>query len=165
LSVWHWQEAFVAVISGRVIQLKIYEDIVARSATQQFEIPSVVALKHYHKRKKVAFTRFHLFLRDEFRCQYCGQQFAAKELTFDHVIPRSKGGRSVWTNIVACCQTDNLRKGNRLPGQCGMKLRRMPFEPSPFELDTAARRLPAAQSELHRTWLDYLYWDSPLEPL
>ncbi|KXF89707.1 HNH endonuclease [Phaeobacter inhibens] len=163
LSVCNWQDAFVAVHQERVIQVKTYEDVEVHSASQSFEVPSVVALKRYRKRKKVAFTRYNVFLRDEFCCQYCGKRFAAKDLTFDHVIPRSKGGASTWTNIVACCSADNLRKGNLKPQQVGLKLRRKPFAPSPHELDAIARRLPRPKPELHQTWMDFLYWDSELD--
>ncbi len=163
LSVWGWQDAFVAVVKERVIQLKTYDNVLVHSASREFEVPSVVALKNYHRRKKVAFTRYHLFLRDEFKCQYCGHGFSANDLTFDHVIPRSRGGASVWTNIVACCGPDNLRKGNLTPKEARMKLRRDPVEPTPFELDVAARRLHWATHDLHQTWMDFLYWDSELE--
>jgi 5-methylcytosine-specific restriction endonuclease McrA len=163
LSVWNWQDALVAVLQERVIQVKTYDDVEVHSASQSFQVPSVVALKSYHRRKKVAFTRYHLFLRDEFTCQYCGERLPPQELTFDHVNPRSKGGESVWTNIVASCSADNLRKGNRSLAQSGLNLRRQPFEPSPYQLDAIARRLPKAKNELHNTWLDFLYWDSPLE--
>lgn len=163
LSVWSWQTAFVAVMQERVIQVKTYDDVVARSGSGAFEVPAVVALKRYRKRRKVAFTRYHLFLRDEFRCQYCGGRFSARELTFDHVVPRSRGGRTSWENIVACCSADNLRKGNKAPREAGMKLMRVPFEPSPHQLDAAARKLPLAQAELHQTWLDFLYWDAEIE--
>ncbi|MCA8882834.1 MAG: HNH endonuclease [Rhodobacteraceae bacterium] len=163
LSVWTWQEAFVAVIKERVIQVKAYDDIRVHSATRSFEVPAVVALKQYHKRKSVGFTRFNVFLRDEFTCQYCGGRFSAKELTFDHVIPRSKGGSSAWTNIVACCSADNLRKGCLTPKQAGMTLLRKPFAPTPFQLDEAARRLPSVNDNLHQTWMDYLYWDAELD--
>jgi 5-methylcytosine-specific restriction endonuclease McrA len=163
LSVWTWQEAFVAVNQERVIQLRAYDDVVIRSATRSFEVPAVVALKNYRKRKNVAFTRYHVFLRDEFTCQYCGNRFRAKDLTFDHVVPRSKGGRSVWTNIVACCSADNLRKGNLTPKQAGLKLLRQPFEPTAHQLNAAARRLPWSKEDLHQTWTDFLYWDAELE--
>ena len=162
LSVWSWQDAFVAVIQERVVQVKTYDDVVVRSATQSFEVPSVVALKSYRQRKVAAFTRFHLFLRDEFTCQYCGVRLSPKELTFDHVIPRSKNGHAEWTNIVACCPADNLRKGNLTPKQAGMKLLRRPFVPTPRQLDEAARRLQCTQ-DLHQSWMDFLYWDSELE--
>ncbi len=163
LSVWSWQDAFVAVHQQRVIQVKTYDDIVIRSATQEYDVPAVVALKQYHQRKRVGFTRYNLFLRDEFTCQYCGNRFPAKDLTFDHVLPRSKGGKSVWTNIVACCRKDNARKGNKTLRQAGMKLRRPPFKPSVHQLDAAARRLPFVRGQLHQTWMDFLYWESELE--
>ncbi len=72
LSIWSWQDALVALIKGRVYPVASYEDVVVRSANQSFEVPSVVALKTYHRRKTIAFTRYHVFLRDEFTCQYCG---------------------------------------------------------------------------------------------
>lgn len=163
LSVWSWQQAFVAVMQERVIQLKAYEDVVVHSAKRPFEVPAVVALKRYHRRKKVSFTRYHVFLRDEFTCQYCGQQFQAKDLTFDHVLPRSRSGHSRWENIVTACGPDNLRKANKTPKEAGMKLLRQPFEPTPRQLDAAARRLPWAKTDLHQTWMDFLYWGSELE--
>tara|TARA_R110000868_G_scaffold352336_1_gene613595 strand:+ start:505 stop:1074 length:570 start_codon:yes stop_codon:yes gene_type:complete len=164
LSVLSWQDAFVAVMQERVIQLKTYEDVLVHSATRSHEVPAVVALKNYHKRRRVAFTRYHLFLRDEFRCQYCGNQFHVKDLTFDHVIPRSRNGASCWTNIVASCPADNLRKGNLTLEQSGMRLLRAPFEPTPHQLDAIARRSMSIREDLHRTWSDFLYWDSELEP-
>lgn len=163
LSVWSWQQALVAVLQERVTQLKSYDDVHVHSARHSFEVPAVVALKRYRKRKKVSFTRYHVFLRDEFTCQYCGGRFDAKELTFDHVIPRSRSGRTRWDNIVTACGPDNLRKGNKTPKEAGMRLMRAPFEPTPRHLDAAARRLPWAKSDLHQTWLDFLYWGSELE--
>lgn len=163
LSVWSWQQALVAVLQERVIQLKAYDDVLVHSATRPFEVPAVVALKRYRKRKGVSFTRYHVFLRDEFTCQYCGQRFHAKDLTFDHVIPRSRSGRTRWDNIVTACGPDNLRKGSKTPREAGMRLLRPPFEPTPRQLDAAARRLPGAKDDLHQTWLDFLYWGSELE--
>lgn len=163
LSVWNWRDAFVAVIQDRVIQVKTYEDVVVRSVSDTFEVPAVVALKRYRKRKRVAFTRYNLFVRDQFTCQYCGDRFASKDLTFDHVVPKSRGGRSSWTNIVASCQKHNLIKANRTPREAGMRLIRPPFEPSPYELDALARTTAMAEADLHRTWMDFLYWDSELE--
>lgn len=163
LSIWSWQDALVALIKGRVYPVANYEDVEVRSASRSFQVPSVVALKDYHRRKTIAFTRYHVFLRDEFTCQYCGRKSTTKDLTFDHVVPRSKGGQTVWSNIVACCQMDNLRKADLTPKQAGLKLRRKPFEPTPYQLDMIARRLPEANSELHKTWNDFLYWDTELE--
>lgn len=164
LSVWSWQQAFVAVMQDRVVQLKAYEDIVIHSASRPYEVPAVVALKNYRKQRRVSFTRYHVFLRDEFTCQYCGKKFPAKDLTFDHVQPRSRGGGSAWDNIVTACGPDNLRKGSKTPSEARMKLLRAPFEPTRHQLDAAARRLPQAKSDLHQTWMDFLYWGSALEP-
>lgn len=162
LSVWSWQNALTAVLQDRVIQIRAYDDVYIRSARRRFPVPAVVALKGYRKRAAVAFTRYHLFLRDEFTCQYCGRRLPARKLTFDHVIPRSRGGKSTWENIVACCAEDNLRKGNLTLRQAGMKLLRKPFEPTPYQLDAVARRLPWVNGELHQTWMDFLYWDAEL---
>ncbi len=163
LSVWNWKDAFVAVMQDRVVQVKTYEDVIVRSVNSEFQVPSVVALKRYRKRKRVAFTRYNLFVRDQFTCQYCGNRYEAKDLTFDHVTPRSRGGTSCWTNIVAACQSDNLRKSNRTPKEAQMRLVRPPFEPSPYELDALARTIAMEQNTLHQTWMDFLYWDSVLD--
>lgn len=162
LSVWPWQDAMVAVLQDRVHQVCTY-DMEVRSARTAFKIPSVVALKDYHRRKKVSFTRYHVFLRDAFRCQYCGQSFDSRDLTFDHVIPRSKGGRTSWDNIVTCCHRDNLLKGSKSVREAGLTLLRKPFEPSPYQLDQAAKRCGSLKDSLHETWLDFLYWDIALE--
>lgn len=163
LSVCSWQQAIVSVFQDRVVQIKAYEDIQIRTALRNYEVPSVVALKTYRKRRHVAFTRYNVFLRDEFCCQYCGKRLPARELTFDHIIPRSRGGRSNWLNIVSCCNKDNLRKGSKTPAQAGLKLLRQPFVPTSHQLDAAAMRLPGAADQLHQTWMDFLYWDVELE--
>ena len=163
LSIWNWQNALVAVLQNRVVEVRTYEDVVVRSATQQFEVPSVVALKRYRKRRGVSFSRYNVFLRDEFKCQYCGGRFDIRDLTFDHVVPKSKNGASNWTNIATCCGADNLRKSNRTPEQANMKLLRKPFEPTAHQLDKIARRVTFPPERLHQTWMDFLYWDAELE--
>ena len=163
LSSWNWQDAMIAVMQRRVVQLKTYEDVTIRSARAEFEVPAVVCLRRYHQRRAVPFTRYNLFLRDEFRCQYCGCNGNARNLTFDHVIPRSKGGRSGFSNIVAACQSCNLKKGNRTPKGAGMRLLRAPRVPSPPEIDRVGRKLARMHKDLHRTWLDFLYWDVEID--
>lgn len=162
LSVWCWQDALVAVLQGRVHEISSY-DIEVRSATRSFKVPSVVSLKTYHKRSRISFTRYHVFLRDSFRCQYCDRREESTNLTFDHVVPRSKGGTTCWTNIVTCCAKHNLQKADKTLKQSGLSLRRQPFEPSPMQLDGIAKKQPFPDN-LHSTWLDYLYWDTTLEP-
>jgi 5-methylcytosine-specific restriction endonuclease McrA len=158
LSLWPWQEAIKAVFLDRVTILAEYEQVV-RSQRQAFRIPSVVVLKEYIKpQKRVAFTRFNLFLRDEFCCQYCGSK---GDLTFDHVVPRSRGGTTAWENVVAACAPCNLRKGNRSLKQSGLSLRRPPRQPTAEDMQNAGRRFPP--NYLHDSWLDFLYWDAELE--
>lgn len=158
LSLWTWQEAVKAAFLERVTILAEYEDVV-RSPSTEIKIPSVVVLKDYVRpQKRVAFTRFNLFLRDEFSCQYCG---ARGDLTFDHVVPRARGGRTSWENVVAACAKCNLKKGSRTLRQTGLSLRRPPRQPMSEELRNVGRKFPP--NHLHETWLDFLYWDAELE--
>ncbi|MGG7646263.1 HNH endonuclease [Rhodovulum sp. YNF3179] len=158
LSVWPWQEAVKAAFLDRVTILAEYDRVV-RSPSMEIRIPSVVVLKDFVKpQKRVAFTRFNLFLRDEFECQYCG---ARGELTFDHVIPRARGGRTSWENVVAACAPCNLKKGSRLLRQSGMHLRKPPGQPTSEQLRNLGRKFPP--NYLHESWLDFLYWDAELE--
>ena len=158
LSLWPWQEAVKAVWLDRVDIVAEYNATV-RSQRMEIRIPSVVVLKDYVKpRKRVAFTRFNLFLRDEFTCQYCG---AKHDLTFDHVLPRALGGVTSWENVVAACAPCNLKKGAKTLRQSGMSLRRRPFRPSAQQLVDIGRRFPPQY--LHESWADFLYWDVELE--
>ncbi|MDP4032178.1 MAG: HNH endonuclease [Pseudorhodobacter sp.] len=158
LSLWPWQEAIKAVFLDRVMIVAQYDQCV-RSQRTELRIPSVVVLKDYVKpQKRVAFTRFNLFLRDEFSCQYCG---ARGDLTFDHVLPRARGGVTSWENVVAACSPCNLRKGAKTLKQAGMHLARQPRGPSAAEMLAHGRRFPP--NHLHDSWLDYLYWDAELD--
>lgn len=159
LSLWSWQEALKAVFLDRVNIISEY-DTAVRSPSAAFKLPSVVSLKTYVKPPRhPAFTRFNVFLRDGFNCQYCG---ARKDLTFDHVIPRRAGGRTTWENVVAACSPCNLRKGGRLPKEAQMFPRQAPRQPNMFELHENGRRFPP--NYMHESWQDYLYWDTELEP-
>jgi 5-methylcytosine-specific restriction endonuclease McrA len=161
LSVWCWQDAVKAVFLDRVSVLSEYEHEV-RSPSLTMRLPSVIALKEYiPAARRPAFTRFNVFLRDRFECQYCAEQAPAHDLTFDHVIPRSRGGRTTWDNVVTACAHCNLRKGNRLPRECGMHPMERPRQPTTFELQENGRHFPP--NYLHESWRDYLYWDSELE--
>ncbi len=159
LSVWPWEEVVKAVYQDRVDVVSTYDKVV-RSPSMEIALPSVIALKTYvDQDRPPAFTRFNVFLRDGFTCQYCGD---TAELTFDHVVPRSRGGRTTWENIVAACSPCNLRKGGRTPQQAGMPIRREPHRPNAWQLQQHGRRFPPHY--LHQSWLDYLYWDIELEP-
>ena len=99
------------------------------------------------------------FLRDKFSCQYCGSN---KELTFDHLLPRSKGGKTDWDNVVTACSSCNVKKGGRLLNKSGMILNQIPYQPSTEDLHRNGKHFPP--NFLHKTWIDYLYWDVELEP-
>lgn len=161
LSVWGWQDAVKAVISDRVAVLSEYETEV-HSPSFTMQLPSVIALRDYIRpARRPAFTRFNVFLRDKLNCQYCGENFPAQELTFDHVVPRSQGGRTTWENVVTACSPCNLRKGGRTPKQAHMPLRRVPGPPSTYLLQEHGRSFPP--NFLHESWNDYLYWDTELD--
>jgi 5-methylcytosine-specific restriction endonuclease McrA len=158
LSLWPWQEVVKAVFLERVDVIAEYDQFV-HSPSLTMRLPSVIALREFVRQDRPpAFTRFNVFLRDGFACAYCG---SGEDLTFDHVIPRSRGGRTSWDNIVAACSPCNLRKGGRLPRDVGMHPQARPHRPSTFELQEMGRRFPP--NHLHQTWLDYLYWDVELE--
>jgi len=157
LSLLSWQHAVKGVLGGDYSVVAEYDRVV-RSPSTRIALPSVVALRSFQRApRRVAFTRFNLFLRDRFTCQYCGVPHVAKDLTFEHVVPRSRGGPTSWHNIVAACSPCNLKKGDRTD----MKPVRAPREPDWWELQSAARRFPP--NHLHETWLDYLYWDAELQ--
>ena len=161
LSLWSWQDTVKAVFLDRVTIISEYDSYI-HSPSMTMRLPSVIALKDYVQQSpNPAFTRFNVFLRDRFNCQYCMQEFQAQDLTFDHVIPRSKGGRTTWENVVAACSRCNLQKANKLPKECGMHPRRKPAQPTTWQLQENGRRFPP--NHLHHSWRDYLYWDSELE--
>ena len=155
LSVWDFQRTLRNVLKDRILVLAEY-DTVLRSANFEYRPPSVVALKQYINRpKRVAFNRYNIFLRDDFCCQYCGKQFSASELTFDHVVPRVLGGKTCYTNIVSACVRCNAEKGSKT----NIKPLKEPREPGYHELSRSLRNT----DKLHETWLDYLYWSGVLE--
>lgn len=161
LSLWSWEEAVKAIFRDSVTVLAEYDRIV-HSPSIEMKLPSVLALKEYVPAAQTpAFTRFNVFLRDQWRCQYCGNKFKTTQLTFDHVIPRSRGGRTTWDNIVTACRCCNTSKGRKLPHECNMFPRHEPFRPSIYELQQQGRKFPP--NFLHNSWRDFLYWDSELE--
>jgi 5-methylcytosine-specific restriction endonuclease McrA len=156
--VWPWQTAIKAVFLERVDIISNYEREV-HSPTHTMKLPSVIALRQYVKHSEhPAFTRFNLFLRDRFSCQYCG---SGADLTFDHVVPRAQGGRTTWENVSTACAPCNLRKGGRTPKQAKMRLFEQPIRPTSWQLQEHGRSFPPHY--LHQSWRDWLYWDIELE--
>jgi 5-methylcytosine-specific restriction endonuclease McrA len=161
LSLWSWQDAVRAVVADRVCVVSEYDREI-RSPRFTMRLPSVISLKEYvPAARRPAFTRFNVFLRDRFTCQYCGTAFPTHDLTFDHVLPRARGGRTTWDNVVTACSPCNLRKGCRSASEAGMALLSRPDQPSTYQLQVNGRSFPP--NYLHQSWRDYLYWDSELE--
>ena len=162
LSLWPWQDSIKAVFLERVNIVTEYDNVV-HSPSVEMRLPSVISLKEYVPvARRTAFTRFNVFLRDLFTCQYCGDAAPAHDLTFDHVVPRSRGGRTTWENVVTACGPCNLRKGSKLRRECGMSPRRPPVAPTTWELQDNGRSFPP--NFLHESWRDFLYWDTELDP-
>ena len=159
LSLWPWQEAIKAVYLKRVNVAAEYEEVV-RSEKLTLPLPSVIVLKNYVvPTKTVPFTRATLFLRDEFTCQYCG--YKGKDLTFDHVVPKSRGGKTRWDNVVAACQSCNLRKAAKTTSQAGFKLKKAPTKPSSEVLLNKGKKFPP--SDMHKSWSDFLYFEKDFD--
>jgi 5-methylcytosine-specific restriction endonuclease McrA len=158
LSLWNWQDSIKSVFLDRVSIVSNYEKII-RSPSFNMRLPSVIALKSFIKpQPNPSFTRFNVFLRDRFSCQYCGSD---QELTFDHLLPRSKGGQTNWNNVVTACSSCNVKKGGRLLKNLDMTLNTNPFQPSTEDLHKNGKNFPP--NFLHKSWMDYLYWDVELE--
>ena len=161
LSLWSWQDTIKAVFLDRVNIVSEYEDVV-RSPGFSMKIPSVISLKQYVKtQKSPVFNRFNVFLRDKFSCQYCGAKKQSHDLTFDHVIPRSHGGRTNWGNVVTACSPCNFKKGSKRSNEINMFPLIKPVSPNINLLKKNGRYFPP--NFLHKSWRDFLYWDSELE--
>ena len=159
LSLWSWQDSIKSVYLDRVTIVNNYDRVI-RSPSFSMKLPSVIALKSYVvPQSNPNFTRFNVFLRDKFSCQYCGSK---SELTFDHLLPRSKGGKTDWNNVVTACSSCNVKKGGKLYKDCDLKLASKPYAPTVEDLHRNGRNFPP--NFLHESWMDYLYWDIELEP-
>ncbi|MDE3023028.1 MAG: HNH endonuclease [Pseudomonadota bacterium] len=163
------EEAIKTLYRDRAIVLEEWPDVF-RSPSVEVRIPKILMLRNYapvHAKPK--FCRRSVFLRDGFACQYCGNKFDSEELTFDHVVPRSLGGQTIWENIVTACVACNSAKQNQAPNMSAKKgakggyLRPLkpPRQPSTAELLRAGLKL--LDPETKQNFGDWLYWDTELE--
>lgn len=131
LAVHPLRRAMTKLANGKVEVVEYSSDRMIYSAEEAHKMPSVVrVLRNFRRdRIRVKFSRLNIYARDGFICQYDGQRHMTEELNFDHVIPRSKGGKTCWENIVTCCIACNTMKGNRTPAEAGMTLLRPPRKP------------------------------------
>lgn len=156
-----WQRAMTLWAQNKVEIVETYPEEV-RSVSFTFKMPSVVRLFRYIKSKRrsqVQFTRANIYTRDNYTCQYCREKCATDDLTFDHVVPVSRGGPRTWENITTACLDCNRKKGNRTPEEAGMTLASKPVRPkySPiYRVTIGLRKTP-------ESWRDFLYWSIELE--
>ena len=168
-----WQEAVKNIYEGRAET--VVEDASGQklragrnSAGEIFEMgmPRVIRVHNaWVKRKKhsVPFSRRNIYTRDGGECQYCGKDLQKSEYQLEHVVPRSRGGKSTWTNIVCACLRCNKRKNNMTPAEAGMKLLKVPVEPKSDD--------PKYNFKLHirkmrpewKQWESWLYWNIELD--
>ena len=134
------------------------------SVSIKFRVPEIIQLTFFNglKGREVRFSRRSIFERDRNSCQYCGKAFDRSELALDHVVARSRGGRTTWDNVVLACLACNTRKGDRLPKEAGMKLIRKHVKPRwPTYI---ALRLGRSHKRSWGKFLSEAYWNVELEP-
>lgn len=160
LSLNSMKKVLKSLLKGRISVVKEYDDSIIVS-NKEIKLPKVVVLKKYinvfHNPK---FSRKNVYLRDDYTCQYCGNKFKAEDLTFDHVLPRCKGGQTTWDNIVTACRDCNGRKGGKTLEEAHMHLIHEPFIPSMRHLEKISAKYKPAKYD---DWLDEAYWETELE--
>ena len=153
LNVCSTRRALTLTLTGKAEVLETTRSEV-RSPSTKVACPSVIRL-HYlviRPRRRVPLTRHEIFVRDGYACQYCGKR--ARDLTLDHILPRARGGRHTWDNLVSACYDCNHKKGQRTPDQAKMRLRSVPREPRPNPYAILRRFTP--NGELAAGWQAYL---------
>lgn len=145
-----WQRAVKLYFLDKVDIIESYDNWKINSPSMSMHVPATVITKDFYRPKhNVCFNRPNLAMRDEFKCQYCGNEHKYDNLTIDHVIPRSHGGRTHWENCVIACKRCNNNKGSKL-----ISPRRKPEEPSYYRMAALRSRFPFQVK--HASWLDYI---------
>jgi 5-methylcytosine-specific restriction endonuclease McrA len=159
LKVINWKRALKLVFLEKVEVVEESDESV-HSISFTVRIPSVVRLLRFvgFKKREIKFSRQNIYARDRFQCQYCGQKLNTEDLTYDHIIPRSRGGKTEWGNIVTCCIPCNRRKGGRTPDEADLSLIKKPSKPIwlwGFHSRYSLKNPP-------ESWRDYIYWNVEL---
>ncbi|SOC26707.1 HNH endonuclease [Thalassospira xiamenensis] len=156
------QDAIKDTLSERLSVVETYDIPIRTQGSRlgnaiNMKLPSVVALKHYVSVDRPApFTRYSVFIRDKKRCAYCQKELTMSEFTFDHVVPRSKGGKDCFENVVVSCSPCNTIKADKSLREAGMTLARKAIAPTVRQLSQIAMSIPIAANALHETWMPYL---------
>lgn len=159
LDIISWQDAVRLLFLNKIEVVEEYEDEL-HSMYLVIKMPAVVRLLNAFKKKKkrVKFSRINIYTRDRYACQYCGKSGTMKDFTFDHVIPRSRGGKTTWENIVTACSACNTKKGDRTPHEAKMRLIKDPVQPEWLP----AVAIKVSQRSVPDEWASFLYWNSKL---
>lgn len=152
LNIMSWRRAFVLLIKGKAEYIEKLNEIDYYIKIGEYYIPKTIKLTYEMAIpiQELPFSRENIFTRDDYTCQYCGEEFCAEELTLDHIYPKSRGGETSWDNIATCCKRCNQKKADRTPEEALMPLLNKPVRPDfwLFEL-TQKRRIDK------RYWGDY----------
>jgi 5-methylcytosine-specific restriction endonuclease McrA len=145
-------EALVLCLIGKAQAIENYKKEI-KSVSDSFKLPAVIVLKRFVKYhfKVISTHRREIILRDNNQCQYCSKELPSENLTLDHIIPKSKGGKNTWDNLVAACKKCNQRKGNRTPEEANMKLLNKPKKPKYDILRTVGK------NQVSELWINYLW--------
>jgi 5-methylcytosine-specific restriction endonuclease McrA len=156
-------ESWRELSAYRATHFRQQDDDWIRTVTDEIQVPRIIRLLSYDRLPKqtVKFNRRNIFARDHNQCQYCGKKLPLTELTLDHVVPRSQGGRATWENIVCACLPCNIRKGGRTPREAHMHLIRKPEKPKRSPM--LAQKLTNRKYETWKTFLDNAYWSVELK--
>jgi 5-methylcytosine-specific restriction endonuclease McrA len=149
-----WQRAVCLIYDGKADLIERYEGELLRSPSMSMEFPSVIRKTKKSRMRKVSikFSRQNVLLRDGNTCQYCQVPFEPRELNYDHVLPRSRKGKTEWDNIVMSCYPCNEKKGDRTPAEAKMQLKRAPRKPDWLPIVSKRFDLGAVPE----TWRPYL---------
>lgn len=162
----NWQDVMTLYVKDRFTIIESDENRVLRSPSFEMNMPVVIKLKNEfarRSRREVPFSRRNIAIRDRSSCQYCGKLLKTYEYTFDHVMPRSRGGVSKWTNLVLSCLKCNTFKANRTPEEAGMYLRQRPTKPSIMDRRFEFRLKIKKIKPQWKPWESWLYWSAELE--
>jgi 5-methylcytosine-specific restriction endonuclease McrA len=159
-----WKKAILWILDRVVEVVDEYPDRYIRTPSWSVRMPSIVRLlRATPRRHAVKFSRHNVYARDRGCCQYCGQHVQRDAFTYDHVVPRVRGGVTSWENVVVACVPCNQRKAGRTPAQAGMKLLSTPAKPRSLPEPPGPLPLEHDLPESWKEWLRHaLYWDGEL---
>lgn len=153
LSMISWKLAFKLFFLDRIVVVDYYSKKI-RTVKKTYYIPSIVMVKkHVRKPEHVRFTKFNLFLRDDFTCSYCEKNFFYQmdKLTYDHIVPKSKGGKTSWLNITTACHECNTKKGSDITIP-----KNRPYIPTYYDLLKKRKKYPIVIHD--ESWLNFIDW-------